>query len=903
MSSTSKKRKTATSPSEIDITENGAEEDEVPSPKKHLSEAEAVVQGEVGELVDVSNEYDNAVVNRAPLKVSLKRIGKRGHEGVENVFKSSTDEEGRAKGHERKGAGEVAPPERKRTLLAGASQLPSSRRTPMATNLRSSLRGSNGSVGQKQVKKLVIKSSLEAPKIAEDFHTSTWEKLHKAVNSIHSGHAVDYSLEELYLGVEGLCAHNYSSEIYNKLEAEVKIHLSSQLVQLEENTTSKDDAVFLRCLNQLWTQHCDHMHLIRSIFLSLDRQIAAEASNTKAIWEMGLVNFRALIAEVPAISQRLRRGLLAAIEADRNAQVVDRSLMKSLARMYISLGMYHDDFEPVFLQESEAYYVAEASRLTQEVELQVYLAQVENRLEFEEHTIGLYLAVSSVPLLLKLLQNVLITRQLTNYIISKGLDDLMDGDKFGDLKCAYRLVTLVDAQKPLRMAWNQYIKRRGSELVNDRAKDKTMIEELLAFRSKLDRILQECFGNDGNFLYSLKDGFEGAVNSRMNAPSELLAKFLDRHLQSGSRTSSSDVEFEILFERVMSIFRSLSSKDVFEAFYRKDLAKRLLLAKSASIDAERMVLGKLKDECGAQYISKMEGMFKDIDLSKDLTAKFSESLTENPNSLINNRADIGIHVLTTGYWPTFNPTELNLPSDLAAIHQAFSDFYLKQFHARNLVWLNAHGHVTMRAFFPKGRRELSVSTLQASVLLLFNDANHISFSDIASATGIKDIDELKRTVLSLFSGQFKVILRQGETSSSSTPSTPTNEEAPTAPNNASAIERKEIADTDIFYFNEKFTSKKVRIKINQIQLKETRVEQQKTQEAVFQDRIGQVDAALVRIMKTRKTLHHNDLVTEVINILRFPFQASDLKKRIETLIDREFLARDKHDQTLYNYIP
>jgi len=38
----------------------------------------------------------------------------------------------------------------------------------------------------------------------------------------------------------------------------------------------------------------------------------------------------------------------------------------------------------------------------------------------------------------------------------------------------------------------------------------------------------------------------------------------------------------------------LPGKDVFEAFYKKDLAKRLLLSKSASVDAEKLMLSKLK---------------------------------------------------------------------------------------------------------------------------------------------------------------------------------------------------------------------------------------------------------------------------------------------------------------------
>lgn len=36
---------------------------------------------------------------------------------------------------------------------------------------------------------------------------------------------------------------------------------------------------------------------------------------------------------------------------------------------------------------------------------------------------------------------------------------------------------------------------------------------------------------------------------------------------------------------------------MFEAFYKKDLAKRLLLGKSASIDAEKSIISKVKDAC------------------------------------------------------------------------------------------------------------------------------------------------------------------------------------------------------------------------------------------------------------------------------------------------------------------
>ena len=43
-------------------------------------------------------------------------------------------------------------------------------------------------------------------------------------------------------------------------------------------------------------------------------------------------------------------------------------------------------------------------------------------------------------------------------------------------------------------------------------------------------------------------------------------------------------------------------KDVFEAFYKKDLAKRLLVGKSASVDAEKSMLSKLKQGTGLSVV-------------------------------------------------------------------------------------------------------------------------------------------------------------------------------------------------------------------------------------------------------------------------------------------------------------
>jgi hypothetical protein len=79
-----------------------------------------------------------------------------------------------------------------------------------------------------------------------------------------------------------------------------------------------------------------------------------------------------------------------------------------------------------------------------------------------------------------------------------------------------------------------------------------------------------------------------------------------------------------------------------------------------------------------------------------------------------------------------------------------------------------------------------------------------------------------------------------------------------------------VDDSDAFLFNAEFAQKLIRIKINSIQLKETVKEQVECQEKVFRDRQYQVDAAIVRIMKARKTLSHTTLMSELFGQLKFP---------------------------------
>ena len=182
----------------------------------------------------------------------------------------------------------------------------------------------------------------------------------------------------------------------------------------------------------------------------------------------------------------------------------------------------------------------------------------------------------------------------------------------------------------------------------------------------------------------------------------------------------------------------------------------------------------------------------------------------------------------------------------------------------------------VRARFPKcGAKELSVSLFQAVVCLLFNDAESLTFEDIKSATGVED-KELRRTLQSLACGKVRVLTKEPK--------------------------GRDVEDGDVFRVNEGFNEKLYRVKVNSIQMKETAEENKATNERVFQDRQYQIDAAIVRVMKTRKTLSHQLLVGELLAQIKFPAKPTDLKRRVESLIEREYLERDRNNPQVYNYL-
>jgi len=134
---------------------------------------------------------------------------------------------------------------------------------------------------------------------------------------------------------------------------------------------------------------------------------------------------------------------------------------------------------------------------------------------------------------------------------------------------------------------------------------------------------------------------------------------------------------------------------------------------------------------------------------------------------------------------------------------------------------------------------------------------------------------------------------------------------------------KEPQEGDSFQVNSAFECKLFRIKVPLVQMKSLPgqegasglasvpdtagvavVNGSDVPATVEEDRKHLVEAVIVRIMKSRKTLEHNQLVMEVTRHLTSRFQPSPtlIKQRIEKLIEREYLERSQQDRRVYNYL-
>ncbi len=587
-----------------------------------------------------------------------------------------------------------------------------------------------------------------------------------------------------------------------------------------------------------------------------------------------------------SVAMVLNTVILDQIRMEREGDFIDTALIRSCIYMLEGLydkgeeestKLYLTSFEPEYLHASQAFYALEGSSILANADAATFCRHAKKRANEEQDRCRSTLSTLTLPKIKAIVENELIRkniREVINLEVS-GVKSMLDNDRLNELEMVYDLISRVDPKKEdLKKAVQLRIVELGNEIntagisasassitksskpggnkTDGEAKasaEKPLnqqtaaaikwADDVLQLKEKYDSVLATAFQSDQGFHTAFSRSFTDFINASERS-SEFLSLFFDENLRKGIKGKTEN-EVDALLDKGITLLQYVQDKDLFERYYKKHLSKRLLMKRSASMDAERQMISKMKMTVGNSFTQKIEAMFKDIAVSEDLTSNYKRHVTRlgDPDP---RRAELEVNILTSTMWPleAMNPAYKDgqstciLPPQIDRVKQGFEKFYLDKHSGRQLTWQANMGTADLRAYFHemKGKqktRELNVSTYAMTILLLYNDLPPGEFytcEEIQAKTNIP-FNDLRRNLQSLAVAQKTRVLIKEPMS-------------------------KDVKNGDKFSFNEKFNSQFQRVKIgvvtsgNNVEDVDERAETEKKNNDT---RGGTVEAAIVRIMK------------------------------------------------------
>ncbi|KAG5642526.1 hypothetical protein DXG03_002599 [Asterophora parasitica] len=690
-------------------------------------------------------------------------------------------------------------------------------------------------------------------------------------------------------------ANLVGADLYSKLNLYLVHHFSPMV----DKCDSLQDIDLLRYYAAEWERYTTGANYLNRLFTYLNRYwVKRERDEGKKtvypIYTLALSQWKdVFFTQIQNGEERkITTAVLRLITQQRNGETIDQGLAKKVIDSFVSLGLdgtdlnkecldvYKSDFEGPFLATTEDYYKKESEAFLAANSVSDYLRKVEERLREEEDRVERYLHTKTRKDLISKCDDVLIRQHAE--LMWDSFQTLLDFDKDEDLQRMYALLARIpEGLEPLRKRFETHAKAAGlsaiSKLVEasdsgaDAIDAKAYVDALLEVHRKSSELVARSFKSEAGFAASLDKACREFVNRNAGTGSsstkspEMIAKHADMLLRKNNKMAEEE-DLEGALNRVMILFKYLEDKDVFQTFYTTKLSKRLIHGVSASDESEASMISKLKEVCGFEYTNKLQRMFTDMSLSKDLTDSFKDRMTQNHDDI---DITFSIMVLGTNFWPLNPPAhEFMIPIEIVPTYDRFQKYYQTKHSGRKLAWLWNYSKNELRTNYLNQKYILMTSSYQMAVLLQYNRNETMSLDELVAATSItKDI---MTQVLALLV-KAKILVNE---------------------------------ESEQYDLNPNFKSKKIRVNLNLPIKADLKAESADVLKAVDEDRKYVIQATIVRIMKARKTMKNQTLIQEVISQIsqRFAPKIPDIKKAIETLLEKEYIERVDGSKDTFAYV-
>jgi cullin 1 len=631
------------------------------------------------------------------------------------------------------------------------------------------------------------------------------------------------------------------------------------------------------------------------------------------------------------LKPRLLESILSLVNRERLGEQVDKTLLSSMVNSYIRLGVieespvhfYKAEFQDPFIAATKEFYKKESDDFLVQNSVSEYMKKAEIRINQETTNAQQYLHPSTEPELKRAIEESLIERH--NEVLQNEFQAMLRDDRDEDMRRFFFLLSRIpDGLNNSSATMRTFLKEVGMGIVKEQAtkldtkaavkNSIPLINALLNLHKKYSGIVKRCFSDHKLFSQAMDEAFTFFINKNVGVFSmaELLNFFVD-HLLKGNEKLPED-QMEETLENVVRLFSYFDDKDVFYLAFRRGLSKRLL-SRKINEDAEMLFISKLKIRCGDVYTKKLEGMFNDIKMSNERLPLFKEYLKETGQSV---GIDMQVTVLNDLYWPLSKQTELVLGKELLPAVKAYEAYYHKNNEKRKLTWLYNHGTIQLaHNYSDKGRMkkvELIISAIQASVLLMFNTNDKLTFKHIQTELNLNE-EMLKFSLAPLVYNKVKILNRHAaggdKEEGEGEKETPADDEdgdkkkkRPSSKSKSSSADSELIDGNDTFSVAVMKKLPKTKITFPPGSTKMLKQESDTIVEKTQQDRIIKIELALVRVMKSRNVCAQNELISEASRQLMQFFRPDPrlMKKRIETLMERGFMRRDENDQKMIHYV-
>lgn len=675
---------------------------------------------------------------------------------------------------------------------------------------------------------------------------------------------------------------DFARMVYDGCAARIGQYLSSVVVVALDRTL-RAGASPLEEFKRRKDNHDLMMRWYRAVFLPLERNFLPK-HRLSSIPALGAQLYKEIVFRnfSGAIAREVLRALETVGAAAADAASED-SVLRGCVGIFLEMGLYHEFLERSVLRHCGANCREKAARWMAEDSVSVYLRKVQRELDGLSRIVASFLPRGTEPKLWETVR----AEMVAPYVSALAEKDtgcmfLFERASWDDVALMYRTFSDVRDTHALFALWTRFVQsqiaaraiapfERGGG--DEKEAGYVFVTELLCVWEEFGRVTTEVYGGSAVFWKTLRDSFTLCLRKAADARAvvEALCVFCDRELKRKITTQQEEErELERRLDGAVLLLGFLDDKDLFFELYRLQLARRLLLGGGAT-DMERTMVTKLKVAFGAQITLPLEGMVKDVSAALDMGAT---------TQLLQTR------VLTAGHWPRMLALEeLRLPPAMRALQTEFEARFARSHSSRRLTWIHSHGSVELLMRFPGGPQTKKTYTLdlsppQAVVLLAFTDAaadgsGPLSFAELQQRTNLSE-DVLKKLLHSLACAKHKLLL---------------NESTPGA---------KGVKPTDVFRVNCAFSSPQTRFKVPMPSLEPATGAAKQT---VDLNRTYQIEAAAVRIMKARKSLTHQALVSEVLSQLAlFKPDPKTIKKTIESLIERDYLSRNEDSPGIYHYV-